>query len=165
MARTTRSQGMQDTYGPVPNPIRGTDIVNKQSIPGPGPTQGLHAVRWFCTSSGPDQQVNFDPLGRPFSGTADQFPGLDVSLKKIHFWNYKASRAGLYVELRKNNSTVSTWTIPKGTGAQVAINVTYVQHSGPPVTQDLGAWYINGTATGGNSYGMFTLEYDIINDI
>lgn len=165
MGRTTRSIGNQNSLGIVPNPVNGLDIVNKQSLPGPAPTQGLHAFRWFVQSSGPDQQVNYDPLGRAFSGTSDQFPGLDVTLKKVHFWNFKASRAGLYIVLRKNGNNLHTWTIPKGTGAQVAVNISYAEHAGPPVTQDLGAFYVNGTAPGGDTYGLITVEYDIDDDI
>ena len=167
MARTTKSNVSQGTVGIIPDPVGDLDPVNKESLPHPGPTptEGLHSERWFWQSTGPDQQVNFDPLGRSFTGTADQFPGLDITLKRVHFWNFKASRAGQYIILRKNGSNLHTWTIPKGTGAQLAIDVSYAEHAGPPVTQDLGAWYLNGTAAGGTTYGLILVEYDIDNDI
>ena len=164
VARTTRSSGRQNTLGVAPNPINPLDIVNKESLR-PQPAQGLHAVRWFCTSNGPDQQVNYDPLGRPFSGTSDQFPGTSITLRKVHLFNLKASRAGLYVVLRKNGSNVETWNIPKGTGVQHVVDVSYTQHAGPPITFDLGAFYVNGTAAGGNTYGLILVEYDIDFDV
>ena len=166
MAKTLHTVGSQNTLGIVSDPVNNYDIVNKESLPHPGPTpvEGLHAVRWPWSSTGPDNQVNFDPLGMPFTGTSDRFPGLAVTLKRLHIWVEPSSHAGVYVVLRKNRSDVHTYNIPEG-GIQKAIEVSYTQHVGPPVTYDLGAWYINGTAAGGTTSGIIAVEYNIDNDI
>ena len=165
MARTTHSTGQQNTLGTVSDPVNALDIVNKESLPHPTPVVGgLHSTRWQWESSGPDQQVNFDPLGRPFTGTADRFPGIAVTLKRLHLWIDTSSHAGAYLVLRKNGANVHTYNVSTG-GIQQAIDVSYTQHAGPPLTYDLGAWYINGTAAGGNTSGLMLVEFNIDGDI
>ena len=164
MARTLHSVGSQNTLGAVSDPVNNLDIANKESLPHPGPTpgNGLHAVRWPWSSTGPDQQVNFDPIGLPFTGTSDRFPGVTITLKRSHVWVNNGSHAGAYIVLRKNNANVHTWEVATK-GIQVAIDVTYTVHT-DPVSEDTGAWYINGTAAGGTTSGLILVEYDIIND-
>ena len=166
IGRTSHNWETQGTLGIVPTAVLPTDPLPFSQVPAPGPTpvgMGLHAVRWPWSSTGPDQQVNFDPIGLPFSGTADRFPGVTITLKRVHFWINKGSHAGGYFVLRKNGADVKTWNISQ-LGEQENLDVTYTVHA-DPVSEDLGAWYINGTAAGGTTSGLITVEFDIINEV